>query len=161
MTSDLRPAAIVTATAAGPPSALAAVRQAIVARLVGDADLVTLLGGFPKVYAPTAPQGAAVPFVVYDGGAEMAWLNFRRAGSEITATLLVETTVAHFDQHEAIVSRLRVLLERVILTLAAPWSPATVTPEPGLPLTQSLENGVLICRRALTFRVRTMMATSS
>jgi hypothetical protein len=140
-------------------SALYPVRKALIARLVGDATLVGLLGR-PAIYCPVAPQGALVPLLVYDGGAESGWHSFRRPGVSVTGQLVVETTVSNYDAHEAIVSRVQDLLERTELTLDAPWDPAVVTFDPGQALTEGIENGVLICRRVLSCRVRSLTTTS-
>ena len=141
-------------------SALYPVRKALIARLVGDSALVTLLGR-PAVYCPVAPQPSLVPYIVYDGGAESGWHSFRRPGVAVTAQFVVETMQSKHDQHEAIVSRVQDLLERTELVLDPPWDPAIVTLDPGQAMTETMQNGVLICRRVLSCRVRSLTTTSS
>jgi len=134
-------------------SALGTVRRAVVARLLADEALLALLGGEPALYAPVAPQGAAVPFLTYAVAGESPVNQFRRGGRDVTLTLVVEA--AELAALEALTHRVFELLDQTRLDLAPAWSPGILTAVVSDGPTPAVEDGVLLFSQILTFRIRT------
>lgn len=92
-----------------------ALRSAVGAALLADADLATLLGG-PRIY-DTPPRAASFPYVVLGETAETDWSSGDEPGGEIRLTLHVWSRAAGGREAWSILGELMQRLHDAPLTL--------------------------------------------
>lgn len=96
-------------------SPVVSLRKAVRARLIGDAALVSALGG-PKVYEE-APRGADPPYVLFADAQMRDWSGTLSHGAEQFFTLVVVTTQRGLGAALGVAQQIVTLLDEAPLAL--------------------------------------------